>query len=687
MAKYVNNNPIDYRYGGDKLSHLTTKYIATMEYIFNALNELKSPQTTSFTEPEAYQFHVTDNKLYIRNGDNSEWIYLMDITLYGGFKDNMVGKLSGGTIANRPTTGNADYDLYWCTDGRVYQWLNNQWNIFMSKNIADLEGYSNMLTMDDVATSANQPNKIMRTDSLGKIQANITGSPDQIAGIDIYAPAVSDNQVLTYNATRNRWEVKNRGEVQENDVSTTGEPNKIVKADATGAITNDTKGNAAKIATKTIDVSNLQDGDVLVYDATTGTFKNKQGAVVNAQGVVEANVSGSAQKWAGKALQTVGMTDGQILVWSESLNAFINRNQSAVGNARALSLRQDGVELANYNGDEYRAVNIITPHLRVGGQAYTEGQTCFSSNMPLTTYLECVTPGVTANVEPDFSTAAVGDVVADGGAEWKVCGYVNSEVTDALNTRLASEEAITAHDFRQPSTTYEAGQIAYHASLPTGWYLECTTDGTSDSGDLTISGPAIGSTVTDGTVVWMISRDLPVSGGAMTGAAPKIRKIDNNGLLQVCGGSLDSKGSFLTLSGEDAQDSQGLFNLTARTSNAGAALVGKPDFTLTWNDNDLAGSAIVAKSLGTNGYIKYASGLIMQWGSIAQNSGNAYYVTFPISFPTIVPVIMVSKGGSDGPTANVSVDSGSTDKAGFHFYYSATPSAGWFYGSWFAIGY
>lgn len=44
----------------------------------------------------------------------------------------------------------------------------------------------------------------------------------------------------------------------------------------------------------------------------------------------------------------------------------------------------------------------------------------------------------------------------------------------------------------------------------------------------------------------------------------------------------------------------------------GGALTGN---ALTWNGNDLAGSAIVAKSLVPNGYIKYASGLLFQWGN------------------------------------------------------------------------
>ena len=57
--------------------------------------------------------------------------------------------------------------------------------------------------------------------------------------------------------------------------------------------------------------------------------------------------------------------------------------------------------------------------------------------------------------------------------------------------------------------------------------------------------------------------------------------------------------------------------------------------SLTWNGNDLAGSAIVAKSLGPIGYIKYASGLIIQWtGAWGIPTGTTEKkVNFPISFP------------------------------------------------------
>jgi hypothetical protein len=57
--------------------------------------------------------------------------------------------------------------------------------------------------------------------------------------------------------------------------------------------------------------------------------------------------------------------------------------------------------------------------------------------------------------------------------------------------------------YRQPSTAYAVGDIAYHASMPTGYYLECTTAGTTGSGTITPSS-TIGSTVSDGTVTWTV---------------------------------------------------------------------------------------------------------------------------------------------------------------------------------------
>jgi microcystin-dependent protein len=61
--------------------------------------------------------------------------------------------------------------------------------------------------------------------------------------------------------------------------------------------------------------------------------------------------------------------------------------------------------------------------------------------------------------------------------------------------------------FRQASTVYAVGDMRCYESLPYGWYLECTTAGTTGSSDITIPSPLdVGDTVTDGTVVWTIRK-------------------------------------------------------------------------------------------------------------------------------------------------------------------------------------
>ena len=154
--------------------------------------------------------------------------------------------------------------------------------------------------------------------------------------------------------------------------------------------------------------------------------------------------------------------------------------------------------------------------------------------------------------------------------------------------------------------------------MPTGWYLECTTTGTSGSGDLTISNPHVSGTVTDGTVVWTVMKNLPLSGGAMTGI--NILKTSDNSELLIGGASAWYNGAHIVLRGKDINgESKGVFTLVAALSqNNTKSLYGHPDGRLSWSGNDLAGAAIVAKDLASNGYIKFASGLILQWGDLSK---------------------------------------------------------------------
>lgn len=230
----------------------------------------------------------------------------------------------------------------------------------------------------------------------------------------------------------------------------------------------------------------------------------------------------------------------------------------------------------------------------------------------------------------------------------KIFAYEIDEETDLGNNASLG--------YRQPSNAQSVGDIRYHATLPAGWYLECTTAGTTGSGALTITSPTVGGTVSDGTVTWTIRKNastqdltgyLPLSGGAMTGTSI-VRNV-NDDTLNLYGGNGYQNGAYLALRGKSFPNNSGFFELTSDDGINGGTLVGKTNGTLTWDGNSLDKSAVVAESLGVNGYRKYASGLIEQWGVSGISSvSTPTEITFPVSFTTSAPKIFVSKLVSPG---------------------------------------
>lgn len=141
----------------------------------------------------------------------------------------------------------------------------------------------------------------------------------------------------------------------------------------------------------------------------------------------------------------------------------------------------------------------------------------------------------------------------------------------------------------------------------------------------------------------MLANYLPLSGGALKGNAPIYNDTDDRSLF-LAGGTLTDWGSFLQLDGKTHSVNQGPFAVLScrsdQTNNQYVLRIGGRDGVLQWgpysgvgNYNDLGGSAIVAKSFGgLASYIKYASGLIYQWGMEAVTANVAKDINFPISF-------------------------------------------------------
>lgn len=234
------------------------------------------------------------------------------------------------------------------------------------------------------------------------------------------------------------------------------------------------------------------------------------------------------------------------------------------------------------------------------------------------------------------------------GKKWgKIYAYDIDEKTNLGNNKSLG--------YRQPSNAQTVGDVRYHATLPTGWYLECTTAGTTGSGALTITSPSIGGTVSDGTVTWTVRKNastqdltgyLPLSGGQMTEGLIS-RNVDNEAIV-IFSGTTWQRGAEIELRGGSNDERAGYFYIEALKNEqnrvVNTTLIGKPTGELYWNSNSLDKSAVVAESLGVNGYRKYASGLIEQWGHFRNvDSGympaGTYTIYFPIIFPTMGNVI------------------------------------------------
>lgn len=254
------------------------------------------------------------------------------------------------------------------------------------------------------------------------------------------------------------------------------------------------------------------------------------------------------------------------------------------------------------------------------------------------------------------------------GKKWgKIYAYDIDEKTNLGNNKSLG--------YRQPSNAQTVGDVRYHATLPTGWYLECTTAGTTGSGALTITSPTVGGTVSDGTVTWTVRKNastqdltgyLPLSGGSIANGALDVNSsriiITKNvhttadAHFVIKGGEFGGSGSSLELFGPKNSNSEDAGSFKLATNN-GNSFRGYTTGELFWNGNSLDKSAVVAESLGSNGYRKYASGLIEQWGHFRNvdsgyMSAGVYTIYFPISFPTVGRVITSSSDEYNAAVTN-----------------------------------
>lgn len=155
----------------------------------------------------------------------------------------------------------------------------------------------------------------------------------------------------------------------------------------------------------------------------------------------------------------------------------------------------------------------------------------------------------------------------------------------------------------------------------------------------------------------LLANYLPLSGGTMNGEIHRSRKYPY--YMRIFGGPEGERCANIQIMGagfDDTGNSSGRVALQALSDidddettlfvkRNGSVILTTPAYP---NGTDLAGSAIVAKSIGTeSSYVKTASGELRQWfyKEVPANT-TSLTVTFPITFPNWYTVICTMGGES-----------------------------------------
>ena len=164
MADYQEKYPLDYRIGGDTVDDFSQKYMKEIQRIYQFLNNVRglNSEGSEQVDPTKYQLKAEDDKLYIRNKENTDWIYLGKVAECFGF------------------TSSAD-------------------NAFLTEN--------------DIATRVNEANKLLRTNASGLLDVSITGNAAKIAEKIIETDGLSDGDILRAQVWRRRYRIQRKAAV------------------------------------------------------------------------------------------------------------------------------------------------------------------------------------------------------------------------------------------------------------------------------------------------------------------------------------------------------------------------------------------------------------------------------------------------------------------------------------------
>lgn len=181
-----------------------------------------------------------------------------------------------------------------------------------------------------------------------------------------------------------------------------------------------------------------------------------------------------------------------------------------------------------------------------------------------------------------------------------------NELSGAVKNVIANANDL-AHNYLQQGKQYVAGDIVYSKNLNKGCYLVCTQGGATGDSEPQLINKNVGETVTDGAVTWTV------------------QKVSNALSL---GGNLPEVFALL-----NSPSFSGV-----PTAPTAAKTVNNTQIATTAFVHLLAGAAnnggIVDSLLAQNGYVKFANGLILQWGVSVSP------IVFSISFSNTMYTIL-----------------------------------------------
>lgn len=201
MADLQQKYDLDLRFGGSTLGDFSYFYDVEIPHIYKCLNALRKNQVSpagESVEPAPTQWKVEDNKIYMRNSDNTKWVMLMDLANRGGVlqlgEDILV--TSGILDEGETVLKNTDLEDNVTKAGRIAVY-NNEGYITGTLRTVDVAASD--------ATAEQRAGKLAAYNEDGVLPGNITGSAAGMGGKRINAAGLEDGQVLAFDEATNTW--------------------------------------------------------------------------------------------------------------------------------------------------------------------------------------------------------------------------------------------------------------------------------------------------------------------------------------------------------------------------------------------------------------------------------------------------------------------------------------------------